>query len=75
MTGPHEIAKDILVAILNQSQSSLSLKDQPELFGETVGKVYKKIFEAVADTYPPLGSNLGADIPRTGNQGETERKE
>jgi len=51
MAGPQEIAKDILVAVLNQSQSSLSLKDEPEIFGESIGKVYKKIVEAVKDSY------------------------
>ena len=68
MTGPHDIAKDILVAVLSQAQSSLSLRDEPEIFGETVGKVYKKIFEAVVATYPPSDSNLGLDMPRAVNQ-------
>jgi hypothetical protein len=74
MTGPHDIAKDILVAVLSQAQSSLSLRDEPEIFGETVGKVYKKIFEAVVATYPPSDSSLGLDMPRAVNQGKAEKK-
>jgi len=56
MAGPQEIAKDILVAVLSQSQSSLSLKDEPEMFGENIGKVYKKIVEAVIDSYGDQGA-------------------